>query len=99
MIRGNPVGSPIVDSGSVTSAIGTRRMPFPDLCVFPTSSLHGVSGGVGYPVPLMHASPASQNPVTSRRGAGPDAVSCGLAGHARPGLFQGWYWQKDSADN
>src|SRR5439155_6469222 len=28
MIRGNPVESPIVDSGSLTSAIGTMRMPF-----------------------------------------------------------------------
>src|SRR5206468_4850775 len=47
----------------------------------------------------MPAFPASQIPVRSRRGAGPDAVSCGLAAGARPGLFQGWYCPNDSADN
>src|SRR2546422_713385 len=96
MIRGKPVGSPIVESGSLTSDIGTIRDPFPDLCVLPISSPQGVRGGVGYPVPLMPAFPASQIPVRSRRGGGP-AVCCGLAVCRRPALFQGWYCPNDSA--
>src|SRR5437773_10028628 len=45
----------------------------------------------------MPAFPASQIPVRARRGAGPGAVSCGLAAGARHGLFQGWYCPNDSA--
>ncbi len=76
-LRGNPPGSPIVESGSLFCSIGTCLMPSPDLCVLPSASPHGVSGAVWYPRAPMPAPPASQMPVRSRFGAGPGAAAAG----------------------
>src|SRR5438105_2919827 len=44
--RGNPSGSPKMDSGSLISVTGTIREPSPDLWVLLICSPHAVSGGV-----------------------------------------------------
>ena len=54
-------------SSSVT-ALG----PFPGLISLSLSSAHGVKGAPTCPGPEMPSRPASQIPVRSRRGAGPD---------------------------
>src|SRR6185503_6372269 len=93
-IRGNPVGSPMVDSGSLISETLTLRLPLPGLLRDANCSPSGVNGAraaassFSCGAPLTPAAPASQIPERSRRGAGPpDGIDLNSSG-VRPGEFQ-----------
>src|SRR5882672_4030764 len=90
-IRGKPVGSPIVDNGSLSSETDTSREPFPGLLALDICSPRAVKGAATCPVGWMPPAPASQVPDRSRRGAGADGPA---GGPANPELFHGFIWAR-----
>src|SRR5258705_1611342 len=95
-IRGKPVGSPIVDNGSLSSVTDTIRVPFPGLLAAALCAPSVVKGAAICPVGWMPPLPASQVPDRSRRGAG--AVAAGGAPGANPALFHGCTWARVRED-
>src|SRR6478672_1854407 len=93
-MRGKPVGSPIVDNGSLSSLTDTSLEPFPGLLAFAICSPRGVKGAATCPVGWMPALPASHVPERSRRGAGPAGPD---GGPDNPALFQGFIWASGRA--
>src|SRR5439155_15532927 len=86
-----PVGSPIVDNGSLSSVTDTSRVPFPGLLALAICWPRAVNGAAICPVGWTPPIPASHVPDRSRRGAG----AAGPAGTAvNPALFQGAIWAR-----
>src|SRR5262245_51502493 len=93
-MRGKPVGSPIVDNGSLSSVTCTIRVPFPGLLALAICSPTAVKGAAVCPVGCTPANPASHVPDRSRRGAGPEGP---LGGSDKPALFHGAIWARGKA--
>src|ERR1044071_2872493 len=87
MMRGKPVGSPMVDNGSLSSVTETILGPFPGWLAFAISAPRAVNGEAICPVGWIPPAPASHVPDRSRRGAGPVGTADVAA---RPALFHGF---------